>query len=337
LLSGIVESLLGGGDECVKRGLRLGGLVELSLGWCEVVEGPLLSGIVEGLLGLNGLLGGEGGGQNGSGSSGCAGCDRWYGCGIGGNGLVTQFPGGNDSGGLLINGGLECVTSIDLSTSKWGNLSGEISEEGSGTGEIGVGGGGLFGGNGLPSLDGIELLLGSSEEVDLAGLGGFSSTDGSGAPGAGGLLGGLLALITSEGEVLSESSGDPVGEPEVDLSGGPGGLHGSADGCVTSASVSEASLGGGGVGSNTDVTVGVGTTLEKGMELLGAGDAVVEVAPGSTRSAVVISGLECTSSTSSVLPACNLHHLSEEELLLPVEVVVECDQLLAAIRAVELS
>lgn len=177
------------------------------------------------------------------------------------------------------DGSVVGVTGVHLSTSKWGNLCGEISEEGSGTDEVSGGIGGLLGGSSLPALSGGLLLLGGGVQVGLGGLCGFSGTNSSTGPGAGGHLGRLVGLLTGEGEILVEGSADPVGEPEVDLSGGPGGLLGGGDALVRSSTTSETVLRSRSIGSDSDVTVGVGTALKKGVELLGASDAIVVVAP----------------------------------------------------------
>jgi len=85
LLSGVVESGFSGVDQGVEGGFLSLGLIELSLEWEEVVGGPVGSGIVEGLLGLNAGLGGSGGGKDGSGSSGW---DSWVDSSSS-NGLIT--------------------------------------------------------------------------------------------------------------------------------------------------------------------------------------------------------------------------------------------------------
>lgn len=75
------------------------------------------------------------------------------------------------------------VTGCNLHSGNWGNLLGEISEEGSTTDEVGVSSLGLSLSGGFPSTSGVQVGLGGGEKGGLAGYGEFSSTDGSGVPG----------------------------------------------------------------------------------------------------------------------------------------------------------
>lgn len=280
LFSGIIELLEGSvasGCECISLGLGLG---ELELGWGAVVPGPVYSLVVECLLCLNALLGLEGGGEDGSSSSGGDGITSGVSsCGI------TELLGGNDSGLLGVLGVLELISGINLSSGKWSNLQDEIAEKGTGSGKIGGSSRGLLGSSSLPAGDGLLLTGGGGEKGDLASLSGFSSTDGSGLPCAGGDFVGLAGLLTSEYPVGVEGFIHPVVEPEEDLGLGSGDLLSCGDGGITGAVV-VSELGGGpeclGLGHELNIGAGGSITLEEWMESVSAvvAIAVVEVAPG---------------------------------------------------------
>lgn len=322
--SGSIECLLSGDDFEVKFGLHADEVIILLLDWSEVVEGPLLSGIVEGLLGLNALLGGEGGGQNGSSSSSRNGSDILG--NISSDGGISQCGLGDDSGSLFLLGGGESELGSSFSTGSWGDVSNEIDKERLSTCEIAIGSLLLGLGKSLPSFSGSLVLVGGGEDRDLAGLGGLGFTNLSGSEPVIGLVG----LITDKGELGSECGITPVREPEIDQSHGlslPLGV-GNGDGvgfseCWSTLSSSKAS-------SKGDIGLSIADALHERIKhdrISGSINTVRGCAPGVLAVCLAIT-LE--------LPASSLHGLKEELCLLPCFIAGKSDEDLAAVCIGEL-
>lgn len=320
-----IECLLSGFDLGVEGLLGLDEAIIDVLDWSEVVEGPLLSGIVEGLLGVNALLGGEGGGQNGSSSSSSLGGDVLS--DISFDGILSQCGSGDISSSLFGHGSLVGGAGSSFSTSSWGDVSDEIDKEFLSTGEVVVGSLVLLLGKSLPSLGGSLVRFGGGEDVGLAGLGGLGFTNLSG----GSPVLGLVALITDECELGSECGIPPVREPECDLGAGSSLPLGGGNLDATVGTEWCVALSSGESCLECDKGVNVVDVLHERIEVIGIVERINTIgfrAPATATVCLIVA---------FKLPACSLHGLKEELSLLPCLISVKSNGELAAVSIVERS
>ena len=173
---------------------------------------------------LNAGLGDESSSKN---SSGSGSNDNWWSNG----GINSQLQGGGSSVSLSFNLGIELGSGLGLLTGNWSNLVSEITEECLGSQEIRVGSLALSPGDRLPTLSSLEILCSSGSEGRLAGLDDLLLTDEGVLPGINSwcLLIGLSGIISELGQLGLDGFDSPLTVPDIGLSSGLLGHHGSGN------------------------------------------------------------------------------------------------------------